>query len=471
MKLINFLSFIIPIFLISSNIPTGNPEVMKSNYNVINHANTLYVDNEGDDGYYTSIQAAIDDSVSGDTIMVYSGLYDEYVNTTGKSLNIIGIDNEWKWGNDTGKPLIAPTTNPSYGQGTVYIISDHVNFSGFQVDAILSGKPILLDNVKNCKISDNYLLNDPIAVYNSDYNLIEGNVFDPYISSLLGCIEIVHSNNTDVRYNVMKFSTNNGGTGVSLFNSSKNNVLYNTVSKTNSGFKLYESHYNNISSNTVQFNAGRGFWISKSGSNIFEENRCVSDFQNSGYGFYIEDHCTLNYIISNEIFYQKNDGIYIDDYCYWTYIIGNNINRNLRNGIYCTMYVYLTSIIDNIMFNNSDYGVYYLSLNPVFIKNNNISRHGFSGIYIESSDGNIIDDNDIYNNFRGVDLMYSDDNDIIRNRINENEEFGILLWFCFENDINSNYIISSAKHAVGISLRGSQLNLIYNNSFRNLHNA
>ncbi|HEC92394.1 MAG TPA: hypothetical protein ENI51_05290, partial [Candidatus Atribacteria bacterium] len=62
------------------------------------------VDDEGD-GDYTSIQTAIDHANNGDTIMVFSGYYPENL-CIEKEIFLIGIEEEFENGTDTGKPVV-----------------------------------------------------------------------------------------------------------------------------------------------------------------------------------------------------------------------------------------------------------------------------------------------------------------------------------------------------------------------------
>jgi len=55
-------------------------------------SNTLYVGGTGP-GNYSTIQSAIDDASSGDTVFVYNGTYYEHINVD-KSIWLIGESNE-----------------------------------------------------------------------------------------------------------------------------------------------------------------------------------------------------------------------------------------------------------------------------------------------------------------------------------------------------------------------------------------
>jgi len=97
---------VILLFLLSSLIPLASGDVTDVD-------NTIIVDDEGD-GDYTVIQDAIDNASDGDTIFVYSGVYEDadlerYENTTAipiRNITLWGVPEELGNGNDTGKPVI-----------------------------------------------------------------------------------------------------------------------------------------------------------------------------------------------------------------------------------------------------------------------------------------------------------------------------------------------------------------------------
>ena len=90
-KIIGILVCMLMIFTI---LPTSANIIVDRTYDSTIFGNTLYVGGSGS-GNYSSIQDAIDNASSNDTIFVYSGTYLEniFVNDT---LNIIGEDKNRK---------------------------------------------------------------------------------------------------------------------------------------------------------------------------------------------------------------------------------------------------------------------------------------------------------------------------------------------------------------------------------------
>lgn len=91
---------------------------------------TWIVDNE-DDGDFETIQAAVSYATSGDTILVYSGTYYEYIFIETPRLSIIGIDEEYKTGDDTGKPIIDGDKDIDGDVVDIKSSADETTISGF----------------------------------------------------------------------------------------------------------------------------------------------------------------------------------------------------------------------------------------------------------------------------------------------------------------------------------------------------
>ena len=130
----------------------------------------LYVGGDGPNNY-TSIQSAIRNASDGDTIIVFGGVYREYISIN-KKLSIIGRENK-----DGEFPhLMCPPTQ--FPQTMVYITGDECIFSNFVVDGdgrAFEGIWIKGDKVT---ISNNVIENneDGIDIEYSKDNIIENNV-------------------------------------------------------------------------------------------------------------------------------------------------------------------------------------------------------------------------------------------------------------------------------------------------------
>ena len=107
-------------------------------------ARTLTVDDSGG-ADFTEIQAAINNASAGDTILVYSGTYQEKVVVT-KPLILKGIDN------GGGKPVVKATTREKPGEIPIALSSGSVTLDGFRTESGSSGIYIISKNNRHSSI-------------------------------------------------------------------------------------------------------------------------------------------------------------------------------------------------------------------------------------------------------------------------------------------------------------------------------
>jgi parallel beta-helix repeat protein len=82
--------------------------------------NTLYVNETGDGGAFTSIQDAINAAVDGDTIYVYNGTYFENI-LVNKTINLTGMGQE------------VTVIDGGWSDGVLRVTSDWVNITGLTI--------------------------------------------------------------------------------------------------------------------------------------------------------------------------------------------------------------------------------------------------------------------------------------------------------------------------------------------------
>ena len=104
---------------------------------------------------------------------------------------------------------------------------------------------------------------------------------------------------------------------------------------------------------------------------------------------------------------------------------------------------------------DSDYGGINIKSNSNIITNNVLS--GFFGIYLDSSDNNLINNNKAYNEY-GFMLHYSNNNSITNNSVSG--YVGIILYSSSNNMLNNNTALAEE----GIRLRHSDNNALINNN-------
>lgn len=236
-EIIMLLTFIILIFFFCGCV--NNPNQRAEN-------KTLYVD---DDGFadYTVIQQAIDDSIDGDTIFVYSGTYNENLIIT-KSIDIIGEDKN----------------------STIISYLDYTGSTQFNIIEIVGDK----SRIENFTIKGPGYSKYTVGIYiNSSENRITNNII------------------FDLRI------------GVFVWEYSKNNTVSNNdINGCVEGISLRESDGNEISKNKLYSCTMYGLYLIWSDNNIIKQNN-VTD--NNFYGIRIKGSDNNN-VFRNEIINNKN---------------------------------------------------------------------------------------------------------------------------------------------------------------------
>ena len=234
---------------------------------------------------FPTIQEAINNAGSGETIRVKAGTYHENV-LVNKSISLIGEDryNAVIDGSELGTVIEITVSNVSIGNLTVRNAGSSIEDSGIE-----------LSGVENCNINGNILIencNNGIMVYQSIGNAVIGNTVAETGQS--GIILYGSNNNTVSENNVQNASrygialqdsyychvTENNVTssyeGIVLLSSNRNSVSRNRVTQSAShGIRLDDpSDYNTFTENTVENNTGYGFWMWYSSHNLFYHNLC-----------------------------------------------------------------------------------------------------------------------------------------------------------------------------------------------------
>jgi parallel beta-helix repeat protein len=324
-------------------------------------AATIIVDDDGTPGVdcnYTTIQEAIDAANPGDTVFVKNGIYYENV-VMNKSINLAGEDRDSTtiWGSvGSGKDVIQVTAD------WVNISSLHVTNGGFGGD----DAGIDLRDVKRCRIYDNNISSNKqygISLYNTSENNISNNI----------AIDNKH--------------------GIFLVSSSGNRIMQNNASSNEQyGIYMWLSDNNNVSNNNIFYNNHIGILLIDS-----MKNRCER----------------------NNISYTPFKGLQAQ------YSDNNTISRNSISNCFTGIEVYGS-------YNNS-------------IVYNNIS-HNITGIMIEESNQIIVSNNTIINNHYGVDLTSSTNISLFDNNFIKN---GILIYGNFQKEFWTTHNIDTSNTVNG----------------------
>lgn len=162
-------------------------------------------------------------------------------------------------------------------------------------------------------------------------------------------------------------------------------------------------------------------------------------------------------IVNNTIYDHPQEGILLE-YSRYIDIIKNRIN-NTSNGI-SLLYSNNTLVHNNSMYSN---------LNGIQISNSkyneiyeNIALNNDDGIFVENSENNTIKENKLNNNFdNGLRMIFGHNNTILENEIISNTQHGIDVSNSNDNLIFGNKIQNNDN---GINLYVSDYNIIFENS-------
>jgi parallel beta-helix repeat protein len=224
---------------------------------IVNPAESIpiIVDSSGA-GNYITIQAAIDNATTGDTIYVWNGTYNENI-VVNKTVTIIGNGTE------------SCKINGSKVGNVVLVTADWVNISGFQISNSSSNwgyAGMRLEFVENCTIENNNVSTSNragITVWYADDNTIHNNAASFNSGNSYFGIHIWNSNNNVITNNTI----NSNYWGLALNYSTDNMIFNNNVFQNTYGINLENSsnnnrvYRNNIINNTVQaFDDGVNLW-------------------------------------------------------------------------------------------------------------------------------------------------------------------------------------------------------------------
>ncbi len=400
-----------------------------------------------DHNHFDKIQDGIDAASEYTSVYVYNGIYHENI-VIHKSITLFG---EYK------KAIID-------GGGTgdvISILSDWVRISGFiiqnsgdqftnaglsiQSDEIVISRNIIKDNnrvgILLCDSSFNTIKNNEI--FNNlkhgihlSYNASKNNISNNIISYNRDCgLNLsVECNENEIFNNKIMMSVNDG---VCLFSNTHNNTISNNVIIDNErvgingidsdSWGFYGQSYNNILKDN---------YISKNSKGICMEGLNINK--------------SSNVISGNFIFSNDYSGLELRWHSY-NKISSNTISNN-ENGI--TLY---HSEENNISEN-------YISSN----KKQGIFIQGFNSYVFTFGDKNIILNNQIINNFNGIDLNHSNLNYITNNNIEFNTQSGIQLYNSNDNNLSSNIITSNQYE--GITLDNNSNDNIITDNYLALNN-
>ncbi|MDY9925445.1 NosD domain-containing protein [Methanosarcina sp.] len=336
---------------------------------------TLYVDAEGN-GNYTTIQAAVNNSSSGDTILVYPGTYTENVNVSVANISILSY---------SGNPEDTIVKRLNVLSHNFKITANNVTISGFNITGAGS-TGIYMSGFSGANITNNKL-------------------------SGVGCgVQIESSSRCSLTNNTI---TDSAEKGFYLDTSSNCTIADNTISHTVEEGILLEDSINCTLTNNAVTNSD-GIYLVDSDECVLRNNTASSGTY--GIGLLDSENCTLtdNIMIGN----NYNFDVYSSNFDNAT---GNIIDTsNLVDG---KSVYYLEEDPDPSI--GSDAGVVYcINCGDVEIKDL-VLKNNIYAIFLYNTSSEL-QNNTINNTIYGV-TVYSSQDVRLSNSTVENSMFGIEL--------------------------------------------
>ena len=444
-------------------------------------AKTLTVDDSGG-ADYSRIQEAINNTVAGDTILVYSGTYPEKLVVT-KPLILKGIDS------GGGKPVVKAATRERPDEIPIALSSGSVTLDGFRTESGIAGIYVISENniiINNTALdnevgiylngSSNNILNNNSALNNkygillgdsSNNNILNGNTAS---NNDYGIYQVFSSNNTLSGNNVSR----NIVWGI-YFAQISNNTIYNNFFNNNVNFMSgsnLDNEWNISKTPGINIaggpNLGGNFWANPMGTGF---SQTCPDDDNDGIcdSPYIVEQVPKKNIDFSPLAYipiATKMTITVDDSGGADYRKIQDAINDARAGATILVYsgIYYENVIINkpIILKGIDNGWGKPIIRPMGgdeLGDNAITLHsgnsiidgfktldGNAGIFINSTD-NIIVNNTLLSGGEGIRLVGSSNN-IIKDNIAINNYYNIGTDFSKNNTIYNNFL-SSTRNVVG----------------------
>jgi parallel beta-helix repeat protein len=332
---------------------------------------------------YATIQEAIDanETLDGHTILVDAGIYYENV-VVNKSVSLIGENTDTTIidGNSTGTVITATQNN--------------VNITGFTIRRSGTAHPdagIYLYGLQGCNISNNNIVDNyqGVYLYSSNYSIVSGN----NITGNYDTIRLDYGSGNIIRRNDLASSY----VGIVLTYSSWNVVSDNVC--VGNDIHLEFSPNNTINGNTL---VNRGLYVLGSYQNTVWNNTV-----NGKPLIYLENvyDCKITY--GGQVILVRCQNISVK---------GINLS-NTSTGIE----LYETEnceIANNIMDSNFFNGIAVFGGSSDNVIRNNTISNNYRGICLTNSSDNIVRNNNIINNFYGIE--FSSNNTFYHNNFVDN---------------------------------------------------
>jgi len=252
----------------------------------------------------------------------------------------------------------------------------------------------------------------------------------------------------------------NFSAGIRLYYSTDATLISNTIKKCVYGILLSKSPYSKISNNVIESNYWDGIFLTYSDGSIINNN-IISN--HSKWGLYLGSSTGIilrnNQIIGNRWNFGVSDNFIhdIDDsnsvdgkpIYYW---VNQHDKQVPANAGYVAAVNSANIIVRNLNLTTNGQGVVLVNSENCFVEYSNITKMGYYAIQLVESDSNTIRKNNITDNKPpyfgvGIAVQSHSTGNIISNNIIQNNERGILFSDSSANTIYHNNFVGNAVQA------------------------
>ena len=284
--------------------------------------------------------------------------------------------------------------------------------------------------------------------------------------------------------------------GIHLNNISNVKIISNTIydhtitNHMEEGILVENSYFLNVSKNKIYdiSGTGNGMFLNSSFFNNITDNK-IYDIAN-GNGVRLENSSSNK--VSENIVYNNEVGITLQASHNNTFS-RNNVSNNADHGLVLDQ-SHNNSILENNIKDNTQEGIYIVNSHNNTIVKSEIKDNTINGIYVSNSDDNVISENKIQNNGDGIHLINSRFNSLSENTIYNNTQHGVhlddsglnvimanIIWENGENGINfiqsqnnvisDSYIYNNGLHGISLDSVSDQNNISKNRIYDNIENG
>lgn len=283
-------SIFVGIVLLCSGISIASAQSTLSTYTpqLMNRATIRYVGGSGP-GNYTTIQEAINNATSGDTIFVYNGTYNENVDTKLKKLTLYGEDRDTTIiTGAAANPIVKITTSDTTLSGftltgtptgiivQVVSLSENIYITN---NLIKDGANGIVLGITTSKVTimDNTIRNNAfvgIQAQTSSYDVIKNNRIED--NGAQGIDLSLGSNHNSILNNSI---LNNAEEGILIngLSSTENTISGNDISGNKIGVRFTSAGSNKIQGNNIEGNSMEGVLLQTSKENTIEKNNFIDN--------------------------------------------------------------------------------------------------------------------------------------------------------------------------------------------------